>query len=802
MEKKNYIWIVVIVILFYFTFLRSCGVNTLIENGINRLKAESKIDKRHAEELLKSDLETVFGKEYDKIVKYKYNGLIVYIPRGSSGPIPDFSIKLSDITGIRKKEYRGYKYYVYTSFLDNPITFNYSWNAEKDRLAKASDTYALFGIGKEASEKFIEFYLNKIGFDVENIRSAGIYIDTNDLNFDKVNLEKYDDEYIFESLKVSIVDKIIYKDGDLDINDVKNKLDSLSTAISNLYNNVENNYVGYNIQFGERGESNGWSPLTAYAETIDENYVYFKIQGKGVQEDELYRLDYDGVHNNKYINKINFKRVINDFLDKSNNDYNKLPIDDMVKINRDKYLSELKDGILEVVSYRSNYNDNKISFLLKYNNSIELLEYSFALSDNDYINDLKVDNRIMLVENGANEFDNFYGIKEDLWKNIFVLCNPQFMSDDMILSVTDSFYKNNIDFFEDAKSIFTKDTYVDKYKNKIYLLKGDDVYEYDYNLEIANNFLINDIKFIYYRKYENISKHNYENITNLVQQYLTKRKRYKLSSDLLNLIREGFDEFKDVGGIKKDSRSIYSYMNKSISEEEKMKNEIDGYLHSAPYSSNIYDKDSNHSRPIFNKYGVINVLKDCGLGDEFNLSNGRSSDLNFIVVKKEMNKVLLLADFVWPLTNRQGSGMTINYEYSNIRSNLNSLKKSLPEEIVNNLVETKLDNHSDNKYGINLGNDTNDKIFILSVDEMTQIKKECDFINDWTKIHTGQKLFSPHILRTAGRDKTTYAFTKIIELDDGSYDSEYSYEPNDYGSFLPSEKLTLATRPAMWVKIP
>ena len=801
MQKKNYT-VKILIIIFVLLFLHACGMTVPLQNLFIQMKVECRVNIKESEKLLKCDLETIFGKEYAKGIVSKYDGLIKSIPN-SSGPIPDFNF-FPRPKRIFESNYYGYKYKIYINFLKKPLIIKYYWDAKKSKEDNNRDTYGVYGINDEPSRNFSIFYLKKIGFDeevIKDIKNVEISIDVQDLNFDKLMLKKYDDEEIFNCIKVTAFKNIILKNSDISLEDAKNRLSNLSKYISKMYNCFSNNYIGYSIQFGEKSLLNNYNPIVAYADSIDEEYVFFTFKGNGIDDKEYCKIKYDGVNSNKYVNKINYKRVIKDFLDYSNEHYDKLPINESIKLIRNYYLAELDEMKLEIISYKSDYDDKKV-YLFAYNDeNVALLELTFELDNDMEIDDLKINNITILIKNGVNVYDKYYDIKNELWKNIFTLCNSRFMGENVVLSVTDNFYKNNINYFEKGISILDVDVFVDKYQNKVYLLKGDNFFEFDYTVEIVDKYFIDDIKFMYNKKYENISNNKYECIENIAKQYGIRSEKSKVAKVFFNVLRNNFDCF-TLEGILNLNHSIYYYMNHNVNEsdkiieeinkEDEMRKDIDRELHNDLSLGSV----NYRTESLVKKYGIKNVLKYSSLGDEFKLSNGNGADLFFIVVKKDNEKVLLLADFVWPIWERDGSDMTINYEHSKVRKNLNKLINSLTDDIKNNLVETKISNHQNNKYGINLGKDTNDKIFIFSIDEMNDLKKECEFITDWT---SGR--FYPHILRTAGKDTTTFAFTKLLKLDNGKYDAEYSYESDDYGSVLPSQKVTLTTRPAMWVRI-
>ena len=221
-------------------------------------------------------------------------------------------------------------------------------------------------------------------------------------------------------------------------------------------------------------------------------------------------------------------------------------------------------------------------------------------------------------------------------------------------------------------------------------------------------------------------------------------------------------------------------------------------------SSNI---DSN-SNPLVSNDELKKKLSLLNVGDTFtfgmyeqdgSIVNGME-DIKWRILSKNRNEMLVISDAVLDFKIYDDySNDTITWELSSIRQWLNSdfINTAFNEEEKSVIQNAKVENNTNDDYGTDAGNDTSDKVFLLSLEEA----KECfddnearyclptTYAIEQYQSDYGFKypsLSSQWWLRSPGNAECNRALIDI----DGSVDSEGLFTINGLG-----------IRPAMWLSI-
>lgn len=171
----------------------------------------------------------------------------------------------------------------------------------------------------------------------------------------------------------------------------------------------------------------------------------------------------------------------------------------------------------------------------------------------------------------------------------------------------------------------------------------------------------------------------------------------------------------------------------------------------------------------------------------------RFGDLSWKVLDKSSDggKVLLLSEDIVeerPYHDDEGVGPDLTWEASDIRAYLNSsfIVRHFSEEEKSRICDTELENNDNPVFGTNGGNDTIDKVFLLSIEEA------------WEYEYTGDLFVDGELwwLRSPGDSGDAPAFVSD-EYEEGEDGEETCVcaRSND-GATAP-----YGVRPALWVRV-
>lgn len=162
----------------------------------------------------------------------------------------------------------------------------------------------------------------------------------------------------------------------------------------------------------------------------------------------------------------------------------------------------------------------------------------------------------------------------------------------------------------------------------------------------------------------------------------------------------------------------------------------------------------------------------------------KSEPIEWIVLEKGNGKALLLSKYI--LTNHVYNDESVDVTWENC-----TLRKWLNSEYINTLfskkeqgsiLTTDVINNDNARYGTNGGNNTKDKLFLLSIDE---VNKYFSTDNQRVATYKGGSAYIYWCLRSPGRSQKYAAYVYF----DGALDEDGNYVSHG-----------IAVRPALWVK--
>ena len=189
-----------------------------------------------------------------------------------------------------------------------------------------------------------------------------------------------------------------------------------------------------------------------------------------------------------------------------------------------------------------------------------------------------------------------------------------------------------------------------------------------------------------------------------------------------------------------------------------------------------------------------------GAGEEIVLGRGRISEadiepMKWIVLHSDGEKALIISKDAVAAMPYVSEIAPTDWEHSIIRAWLNSefYDNTFNDLEKQRIINTSVDNKENPKFKTPCGHDTDDNVFLLSLDEAERYFDEMeDRAAAATEYAQNQGAFvlggyTSWWLRTSGRDNTRAAYV----VTDGTI--------NEYGCFVNNK--SNAVRPAMWIKI-
>ncbi len=189
---------------------------------------------------------------------------------------------------------------------------------------------------------------------------------------------------------------------------------------------------------------------------------------------------------------------------------------------------------------------------------------------------------------------------------------------------------------------------------------------------------------------------------------------------------------------------------------------------------------------------------NCEAGDSVFFGNYEQDDATFngkeeiewIILEKQDNKLLVLSKYILDYLEYHNERADVSWENSTMRTWLNRpfIKNAFTEEEQNRILSAQVSNNNNQKYDINGGNDTTDKVFLLSIEEASEL--------DSTKLITEETSYSLGRTKGFGRARNNWWLR--------SPGKQNYYAAQVAGVVSPSGQsvsLCAGVRPAMWVSI-
>lgn len=209
------------------------------------------------------------------------------------------------------------------------------------------------------------------------------------------------------------------------------------------------------------------------------------------------------------------------------------------------------------------------------------------------------------------------------------------------------------------------------------------------------------------------------------------------------------------------------------------------------------------------EYKIKDTIEFGNYWQDETLEDGKTP-IKWLILDIQKNTMLLLSKYV--LDNKMFSekSLEVTWENSSIRKWLNN-EETLSNSFINNafneteqkrLVDTNVLSEQNDFYCLGFGNDTNDKIFLLSLNDVF-IKY---FHSNSERIAYPTKyVISNNVLCKEGNvlEGNDYGVQWWLRNRGRSKDHVATILPNGYGSFcgLNAFNFSVFVRPALWIKI-
>lgn len=181
-------------------------------------------------------------------------------------------------------------------------------------------------------------------------------------------------------------------------------------------------------------------------------------------------------------------------------------------------------------------------------------------------------------------------------------------------------------------------------------------------------------------------------------------------------------------------------------------------------------------------------------------ADGESENVSWIVLDADENKVFLASEYVLDVMPYSKSGVC-QWENSDIRKWLNEsfLSTAFTEGERTYIASVEIENEDNKTYGVNGGHDTDDRIFLLSMEDMEDYFSETNpkcAATPYTaekKVATGGNEYATYWLRSPGS-------MDIIGNEPGyAANVDFAGEVKQYGNDVTFD--VIGVRPAMWVSV-
>jgi hypothetical protein len=248
---------------------------------------------------------------------------------------------------------------------------------------------------------------------------------------------------------------------------------------------------------------------------------------------------------------------------------------------------------------------------------------------------------------------------------------------------------------------------------------------------------------------------------------------------------------------------LYNNANKCISEGKYVK------AYEVLISLNGYKDSASRAAEIRSEY-VAEKLKNANVGDyivfgayeQDNKESNGKEDIEWLVLDKEGNKLLVISRYSLDCREYNNTQTAVTWETCSLRKWLNEtfIVKAFNADEQNMIQSTTVTADKNPEYDISPGNDTNDKVFLLSITEVTRFfssdrARRCSA----TEYAKAQGAYTNRNFTSNGKNAGWWWLRSPGHNSKCAADVHYDGSVFSYGIRVDYE--TDAVRPALWIDI-
>lgn len=214
------------------------------------------------------------------------------------------------------------------------------------------------------------------------------------------------------------------------------------------------------------------------------------------------------------------------------------------------------------------------------------------------------------------------------------------------------------------------------------------------------------------------------------------------------------------------------------------------------YSLGNYKDSQEKVNLITTEYPDLKMYA-CSVGEIIQFGNYHDSN-EWIVLKKEDDKILVISRYCLDCQPYNTTREDITWETCSIRQWLNDtfLNEAFSEEEQAKIISTSIVNTDNNDYNTDGGNDTIDKVFLLSINEA----------NQYFSSNTNRRTAATSYTIAQGAYSSSNNDNTLWRLRSPGYNQETAAYVNCDGDIIKSggsvnQRICSAVRPAMWIDL-
>ena len=287
------------------------------------------------------------------------------------------------------------------------------------------------------------------------------------------------------------------------------------------------------------------------------------------------------------------------------------------------------------------------------------------------------------------------------------------------------------------------------------------------------------------------------NETNKKNKKIAAKKRNKniliFSATAIVLVVLGIIYTTFVAPIMKYNRAISLFEKGDYVSAYPLFNELGDYKDSSSYKENAYPE---YLKNTLGRYEVRDIFTFGTYEQDNNTSTGKE-DIEWIVLDKEKDRMLVISRYALDNQQYNSKEEDVTWETCSLRNWLNSTfyNNALLETEKQFVLTSTVTADGNPEYSTNQGDSTQDKVFLLSIDEANKYlisfsSKQCkatDYASDLGALKKKKNGNCWWWLRTSGRDSSCAA--------------NVSYDGYVYTNGRSVTSTSNAVRPAMWIDI-